>query len=55
MARMLKKFNARIYEYFEYMFYESSNFNMRETHWRNMLEDKSSLVNLQRMMWPHVK
>ena len=29
--------------------------DMRETHWRGMLEDKSSLVNLQRMWWPRVK
>ena len=29
--------------------------DMRETHWTGMLEDKSSLVNLQRMWWPRVK
>ena len=28
---------------------------MRETHWRDILEDKSSLANLQRMVWPCVK
>ena len=26
-----------------------------ETHWRDMLEYKSSHVNLQRMVWPRVK
>ena len=29
--------------------------DMRERHWRDMLEDKSSLGNLQRMVWPWVK
>ena len=27
----------------------------RETHWKDMHEYKSSLVNLQRMVWPRVK
>ena len=29
--------------------------DMRETHWRDLLEDKKAIVNIQKMVWPRVK
>lgn len=29
--------------------------DVRETHWRDLLEDRRNLVNIQKMVWPRVK
>ena len=29
--------------------------DLRETHWRDLLEDRTHIVNIQKMVWPRVK
>ena len=34
---------------------DPTNIDMRETHWRDLLEDKRLTVNIQKMVWPRVR
>ena len=34
---------------------DPANIDRRETHWRDLLEDKTLTVNIQKMVWPRVR
>ena len=34
---------------------DPTNIDLRETHWRDLLEDRRLTVNIQKMVWPRVR